>query len=66
MPEITFDNQQVKQLIKEHPELPGEICGHWPSVRAVLLLIKGLPKVPPQVKDGIDWIVKFGDALCPR
>ena len=42
-----------------------QICAYWKILRPVLLLIKGLSFVPQPVKDAIDWIVKFGDMLCP-
>jgi len=42
-----------------------QICAYWKVLRPILLLVKGFPFVPQPVKDAIDWIIKFGDSLCP-
>ena len=66
MANIPFNAQDVEQFRKQNPEDAKKICENWKTtIKPILLLIKSFPFVPQQVKDAIDWIIKFGDVLCP-
>lgn len=53
----TFKDQYKDQAL--------QICSYWPVVKTFLELVKALPFVPAQVKQAIDWILHFGNDLCP-
>jgi hypothetical protein len=56
--------QEAKQLRDTNKDA-GKICAYWPIVKLVLEFLRSLP-IPAQVKEAIDIIIKFGDALCPK
>ncbi len=65
MTNFTLSPEDVRRFREEHPEQASQICQKWKEIKPILVVIKGLPFVPKEVKDAIDWIIKFGDLLCP-
>jgi hypothetical protein len=58
--------QEVANFRAQNPKEADQICGYWPIIKPFLELVRSLPFVPAEVKSAIDWIVTFGDRLCPK
>jgi len=56
---------QEAQRLRETNKDVGKLCNYWRIVKLALEFLRSLP-IPEQVKEAIDVILKFGDALCPK
>jgi hypothetical protein len=55
----------IQTFREQYKDQAVQVCSYWPVVRTFLELVKALPFVPTQVKQAIDWILHFGNGLCP-